>query len=216
MQKHLRALAIGWIAAAALLTTSSESPAAERLVIRTYNTFGVAVEEMAMARAVAGVILNGAGLQAVWRDCSIDCADDLGSGDVLVRIVAAPKAVVAESLGCAIVDLQREGGTLATVYGDRINVLAARTGVNAGTLLGRAIAHEIGHLLLGTAAHSTAGLMRALWSDRELKRGVAAEWTFSQQDVARISRGIVLRACRGCSIIAQRGAIWLSEVAKSN
>jgi len=216
MQRHLRASAIVWIAAAALLTTSSESPAAERLVIRTYNTFGVAVEEMTMARSVAGVILQGAGLQAVWRDCSIDCADDLGSRDVLVRIVAAPKAVVAESLGCAIVDLQREGGTLATVYANRIDVLAARTGVNAGTLLGRAIAHEIGHLLLGTADHSASGLMRALWSDRELKRDVSAEWTFSPEEVARIRRGLAVRACRECSVIAQRGAIWPSEMPKSD
>jgi hypothetical protein len=214
MQKHLRALAIGWATAAALLTTSSESLAAERLVIRTYDTFGVAPEEMRNARAVAGFILKDAGLQAVWRDCSTGCGDALASGDLLVRIVAAPEAVVAKSLGCAIVDLQQGTGTLATVYADRINDLAAHAGVNAGTLLGRAIAHEIGHLLLGTAGHSTGGLMRAVWADRDLKRDAAADWTFSQDEVARINRGLATRRCMPCSVIAQIPAVWPSETSR--
>ena len=82
------------------------------------------------------------------------------------------------------------------MYADRINVLASRTGVNAATLLGRAVAHEIGHLLLGTARHSAAGLMRARWSDRELGREVAADWTFSPADVARIGRGLTVARAR--------------------
>lgn len=203
MQKHLRAVATGWIVAAALLTTSSESPAAERLVIRTYNTFGVTTEEMTHARSVAAIILQDAGLQAVWRDCSDGCADARGPGEVLVRIVTAPKTIVAESLGCALVDLQEGAGTLATVYANRINAVGSRTGVNAATLLGRVIAHEIGHLVLGTSHHSSAGLMRALWSDRELQRDIAADWTFSREDVTRIDRRLAIRRCEGCSIIAQ-------------
>ena len=211
MHKQLRVSAIGWMAAGALLTTSSESRAAERLVVRTYDNFGVAAEEMTTARALASVILTGAGVEVVWRDCSAGCADAPGPADVLVRIVPAPEAVVAESLGCALVDLQQRSGTLATVYADRIQTLAFRTGVAAGTLLGRAIAHEIGHLLLGTTGHSAAGLMRGLWSDRDLKRDEAADWTFSRDDVARIEQGLALRSCRACSIIAQRVVVWRAE-----
>jgi hypothetical protein len=211
MHKPLRVWAIGWIAAGVFLTTSSESRAAERLVVRTYDNFGVAAEEMTTARALASVILTEAGVEVVWRDCSASCADAPGSADVLVRIVAAPEAVVAESLGCAVVDLQQRTGTLATVYADRIRVLAFRTGVTAGTLLGRAIAHEIGHLLLGTAGHSAAGLMRGFWSDRDLKRDDAPDWTFSRDDVARIARGLALRGCRVCSIIAHRVVVWRAE-----
>ena len=197
MHKHLRGLATGLVSVAAMLATSRESPAAERLVVRTYNTFGVTAGEMTNAHAVAKVILQDAGLQAVWRDCCEGCADALGPAEVLVRIVAAPETTVAESLGCAVIDLERGAGTLATVYADRINVLAFRTGVNPATLLGRAIAHEIGHLLLGTVRHSAAGLMRARWSDRELERHVAGDWTFSREDVARMGRGLGARHCRG-------------------
>ena len=205
MHKHLRAFL--WIAAAALLTTSRESAAAERLVVRTYNVGGVTAEEMTQARDVAGVILRGAGLQAVWRDCTTACADALGPRELIVRIVAAPQGIVAESLGCALIDVQHGAGTLATVYPDRISAVASRTGVDAGTLLGRAVAHEIGHLLLGTAEHSAGGLMRALWSDRELQRGLTADWTFAPDDVARIGRGLAARSCEACSVMAHKTPI---------
>ena len=203
MHKHLRASAAAWIAATALLTTSSESPAAERLVVRTYNNAGVTAAEMTRARGVASVILEGARLQAVWRDCASACDDAPGPRELIVRIVAAPQGIVADSLGCALVDLQDGAGTLATIYSDRINVVASRTGVDAGTLLGRAVAHEIGHLLLGTARHSASGLMRALWSDRELQRGKTADWTFAPDEVEGIVRRFATRPCGACSIMAQ-------------
>jgi len=59
-----------------------------------------------------------------------------------------------------------------------VTLVAGRTGVDEATLLGRAVAHEIGHLLLGTSQHADAGLMRAHWSDRELQQGSEADWTF--------------------------------------
>jgi len=203
MHKHLRASAAAWIAATALLTTSSESPAAERLVVRTYNNAGVTAAEMTRARGVASVILEGARLQAVWRDCASACDDAPGPRELIVRIVAAPQGIVADSLGCALVDLQDGAGTLATIYSDRINMVASRTGVDAGTLLGRAVAHEIGHLLLGTARHSASGLMRALWSDRELQRGKTADWTFAPDEIEGIVRRFATRPCGACSIMAQ-------------
>jgi hypothetical protein len=206
MHKHLRAYV--WIVAAALLTTGSESFAAERLVVRTYNTDGVTAGEMTHASEVAGIILRGAGLQAVWRDCTAACTEALGPGELIVRIVAAPHGIVAESLGSAVIDIQHGAGTLATVYSDRINVVASRTGVDAGTLLGRAVAHEIGHLLLGTAQHSAGGLMRALWSDRELQRDLKADWTFAPDDVTRIARGLGGRPCEECSVIAHKSPTW--------
>jgi hypothetical protein len=193
MHTYLRAAAIGVTTVAALLTMSSESPAAERVVIRIYNTYGAGASQLADATTTAAGILRDAHVRAVWRDCSSGCAEALGPGDLLVRIVAAPEGAAAGSLGCAVVNLQAGRGTLATVYADRIAVLAGRTGVEAATLLGRALAHEIGHLLLGTARHSAAGLMRAVWSDRELQRNAASDWTWSPADMSRLGRGLLVR-----------------------
>ena len=55
------------------------------------------------------------------------------------------------------------------------------------TLLGRAIAHEIGHLLLGSRT-SARGLMRALWSQDELRGLKPAHWQFSPARPRRCAR----------------------------
>src|SRR5262249_54227570 len=83
-------------------------------------------------------------------------------------------------------------GTLATIYADRVAWLAGEAGADMPTLLGFAIAHEIGHLPLGTNAHSGTGLMRALWSRAQLRRNDTADWLFGRSEAARM-RSSVLR-----------------------
>jgi hypothetical protein len=69
---------------------------------------------------------------------------------------------------------------------DRVMFLARAAGGNAARLLGYAIAHEIGHLLLASNAHGAHGLMRPIWSSAEVRRGRTADWTFTEQEVAAI------------------------------
>ena len=51
------------------------------------------------------------------------------------------------------------------------------------TIVGRVSAHEIGHLLLGTNAHASHGLMRPSWEVQRLDRG---DWDFTIEDAAAI------------------------------
>jgi hypothetical protein len=81
-------------------------------------------------------------------------------------------------------------GVLATVFLDLVEPVARRNGADVNEVLGRAIAHEIGHLLLGTSSHSAAGLMRAIWTDRELGRNDPRDWLFGTGE------GALLRAAR--------------------
>jgi hypothetical protein len=60
-------------------------------------------------------------------------------------------------------------------------------------LLGRAIAHEIGHLLLGTASHACAGLMRARWLTGELQRDWPLDWVLSVPEGARMRWRLMVR-----------------------
>ena len=79
-------------------------------------------------------------------------------------------------LGEAQVDTQARTGSIATVFADRVASTSNRAGANARGVLGRVIAHEIGHLLIGTNHHSARGLMRAIWTDLELRRSIGLEW----------------------------------------
>jgi hypothetical protein len=56
-----------------------------------------------------------------------------------------------------------------------------------GTLLGRVMAHEVGHLLLGTGYHGEAGVMRAEWPDAQLNRD-GDHWRFSMLEAASMQR----------------------------
>jgi hypothetical protein len=48
--------------------------------------------------------------------------------------------------------------------------LASKASWEFGDLLGHAAAHELGHLLLRSDAHSPAGIMRASWEVKDLWR----------------------------------------------
>jgi hypothetical protein len=94
------------------------------------------------------------------------------------------------ALGESLVDTERRGGVLMTVDVFPIRAIAEKAETAAATLLGRAIAHELGHLLLGSATHSKIGLMRALWSHDELRGAKPAHWGFSSREAAQMRQTV--------------------------
>lgn len=68
------------------------------------------------------------------------------------------------------------GNGLSTVYVDRVDWLAQQARADRGTLLGRAMAHELTHLLLGSNDHTAAGLLRDRWTAEELVRNRPEDW----------------------------------------
>ena len=122
---------------------------------------------------------------------STRCAEPLKSNEVTLRIVRAktPSRRATSELGESLLDPSRRSGTLATIFFDRVEWLARSADVPAGTVLARAIAHELGHLLLGATGHSRDGLMRAVWTRDELRRDRTRDWRFAPADAARLRAG---------------------------
>ena len=56
-----------------------------------------------------------------------------------------------------------------------------------GTVLGRAIAHEVGHFLLQTKTHASSGLMRAFIDAREFADPAANGFTLDKAAVAHMA-----------------------------
>ena len=75
---------------------------------------------------------------------------------------------------------------LATVYVDRAESVARGAGIDPRRVLGLAMAHEIGHVLLNSNSHAPSGLMRADWSRTELRRQDAAAWSFLETEAAQV------------------------------
>ena len=97
------------------------------------------------------------------------------------------------TLGISMLDRQSQGGVLITVDPRLVRTIADGTSSDRGVLLGRAIAHELGHLLLGRANHARFGLMRGYWSRDELLRARAADWQFTGSEAAQMRRDVLGR-----------------------
>jgi hypothetical protein len=84
----------------------------------------------------------------------------------------------------AIASIAGAERVLAAATDSRLSLLAPRelSEYRLGVVLGRAVAHEIGHYLLATPTHATRGLMRAAIDAREFANPAAT--TFALDDTA--------------------------------
>jgi hypothetical protein len=162
------------------------------LNVRVYDNADVPKAALRAAMQVAAQALQPADVEVSWLSCSTSsggrCTAPLGRGELIVRLVrsTAQSPSGDDELGTALVDPTTGTGVLATVFIDRVERLARSTEGDLGMLLGRAMAHEIGHLLMGRASHAVRGLMRPRWTRAEIVRNARADWRFAPLDLRAI------------------------------
>lgn len=192
-------------------------PLRPTLVVRTYDTFGVPGRDLSTAEATAARVFDGIGIRVVWMNCgsahrhltgaAAPCDEPLTTGEVILRIAGAGPGDGKDtaSMGFALVSPHADPApVLATVFADRVRDVARGAGIDPRPLLGLAIGHELGHLLLSTDAHAAIGLMRGRWSQAELRRTRPADWHFLTADARVIQdevmrRTVPLLAAGGCA-----------------
>jgi hypothetical protein len=139
-----------------------------KISIRVYNMARVPGGVLAEAEAEVARIFLEVGARVEWLECP--CAQNPSSADLMLRIIpqlfGSVRADFREDhLGFA--PSSEDGGVLATIFFHRVEALTK--GRATAPLLGNAIAHELGHLLLGSNAHSATGIMQAHWNRELLK-----------------------------------------------
>lgn len=168
------------------------SPARVAVSARLYNTARVPATVTETALGVASRALVAAHIDVAWLNCdAVSCDDPPGAQELVVRLVRSndsPEAALSLELGYASIDRRERSGVLATLYVDRVERMAEFSAVDTASLLGRAIAHELGHLLLATHAHSATGLMRATWSSSDIRRNDGGDWVLTPKEAAAIRR----------------------------
>jgi hypothetical protein len=180
-----------------LVTTHTQAASRfDGLTIRVYDMANVDPRERASAIEQANAILADAGVAVDWRDCgrradgeSGGCEVHRGRADLVIRVMHGgleSDTEMAHALGFSVVEANTGAGALATVFVNRVEPVARRAGADRATLLGRTIAHEVGHLLLGTNGHSEDGLMREMWTDMEVARNRREDWVFAPEDRQRL------------------------------
>jgi hypothetical protein len=153
-------------------TTSQLLPDAERTASRVFRQAGVVVH---------------------WVNCSLapDCPGDIQTGDLVIRMVPHARSLQSEVFGVSF--LGSGGvGVYADVFLESIQQLReSANDVSASATLGAVIAHELGHLLLGTNAHSPQGIMQARWQAEQLRNVGQGRMLFTPEQAGRLRNKIV-------------------------
>ncbi len=156
------------------------------LTVSVFNDAGVEPSVWLQAQGRATEIMRRSGISLTWLDCGSpasrtpdpNCSAISYPTHLSVRVVPKISPVEGHIFGQTFQDAAGEWN-YALVYYASIKAFRAATAVPAGELLGCVVAHELGHLLLGTASHSSTGLMSAVWQDPELRQVVRGNLLFT-------------------------------------
>ncbi len=159
------------------------------LMISMYDRAHIGSKTLTRAELLASEIFARAGVEAHWTTPSTfdgdallqdfsagtgeDCAQPLASKTVSAEILPhAPNGFSLQALGYALPCAGR--GMQVTIYADRIETVSGASLACFYRVLGHAIAHEVGHVLLRSCAHDSGGLMKGVWAKGDWQRAAVA------------------------------------------
>ena len=136
----------------------------------------------------AGRILGEAGLNVVWMNCPLGrsaivptdpCQHPLEPTDIVLRVLSDQNrnGVQDSAFGVAVLPV------LASVYYEPVVSLAMIDGADfeVPIILGCVMAHEIGHLLIGSNSHSSTGIMQGQWERKQVRQLMKGGLHFTAQ-----------------------------------
>jgi hypothetical protein len=162
------------------------------VTVRLYALDPQAAPHLPRAIEEAGRIFDKAGVRVRWIEClsgekrNPDCDTAPARRDIRLRVLPGKGGrQFDDALGYALALKQGDGVYANALFG-AVTEVRRGTLVSTAQVLGHVIAHEIGHLLLGTVSHSRTGLMSAKWEHDELLSIGRREMGFSDEQTRRI------------------------------
>jgi hypothetical protein len=175
------------------LSSSGWSQENPQFSVFVYNDAQVSRGLLKKAEQEAARVFARARLKVFWTNCSggerptLDSAncDHQEPTQISVRIIQHSRDLTNATFGLAY--LSAAGPSrYCDVFYSRVQDLQQQGGASASSVLGHVLAHEIGHLLLGTNSHSATGIMRAQWYAEELRAAGMGDLLFSPEQGQRI------------------------------
>ena len=179
--------------------------------VSVYNEAKVAPALLGQAEAMAAAMFEQAGLNVDWANCGLSgessaesqrCSEARFPTHLHLRILAVSRGLRQVTLGLSYLDADGRG-CYSEVFFAQVEDISERAGERAAVILGHVMAHEIGHLLLGTNSHSALGLMKAHWGGRDLQSAGRGELLFTAQE-ANLMREKLFHAWSARTTIATR------------
>jgi hypothetical protein len=164
----MAATRLGWLWGFLLLAAAPGAVASERpvVIVHVDDRANVPASDLAGARREVGVIFGEAGVAIEWTTgrfpASIigPAAARDGRRHVALLLVNADEVPGEPSSGCTLGFAARKPAVAYAFY-NRIAELGQIRPIDLRVVLGRVIAHELGHVLLPPNAHSPHGIMRS-------------------------------------------------------
>lgn len=169
-----------------------------------YDRAHIGSKTLAQAERLATEIFSGAGIEAEWTTASVSdgldltndfsaaspgCAQPLHSPTVRAQILPhAPRGFSPRALGYALPCAER--GMQVTIYADRVEIVSLTTLAGFYRVLGHALAHELGHVLLRSQAHGDNGLMKGVWAKSDWQRAAVSTLPFTPGQARAIRQQI--------------------------
>jgi hypothetical protein len=201
-----RTLGMGLALASGLTGLGYAAPAAasqtsRAITIHVHNYARVAPNTLAEAEEVTTGIFRQAGLETRWADSVLKAEDDpepfaghltYSFSDIQLSILPPEMSGRFGLPNNVMGVVPRSDAQIAYVFDSKVEALfhtmlsAYRTGhidrrVSESQILGIAIAHELGHLLLELQGHSAEGIMRGEWGLRDLRNATFGMLLFTPQ-----------------------------------
>ncbi len=139
------------------------------------------------AEKIANEIFVGAGVQVVWRFQPSRCKP-VDAGEMHIEVTAdTPGTRYPKALGYTLLT----GDPHTEIFYDRI--VRAVDPIDVPKLLGHVLAHEITHVLEGVARHSSTGLMKESWNERDFRDLKWKPLPLAPEDLELLARGLQMR-----------------------
>jgi len=203
---------IGWVAGlngllflvsalfAVSLSAQVEFPQRRSITVRVYDYASIDESLLVQARAVAERLLSDVGVDSNWEQCrtseagqNLDTSCQHRADETVLQLRIQPNraAKKLKLTGCAMgyaVPPPDQYGVIAGVFLERMRRVARSEGRDLHVLLGHVMAHELGHLLMGSSEHDSRGIMRRRWNSRDLLRAARGNFGFNSVQGALMRR----------------------------
>lgn len=171
---------------------------APTVVIRVHDMSGVPTEAMNRAHERLEAIFQRAGVLVSWRDCRMS-APHLAACDVaptaneaVVRLLTGSPTLSQHGCGVALLPSAKTAHYIS-LYVGCIREAADAFTVGEHVVLAGALAHEIGHLMLGPA-HGPLGLMQARPRQIDWTRAVRDGLAFTPAESRKLRHALEERS----------------------